>query len=289
MALPLPRWRTMRTPLFDIVAAVVLAGGAMTGTPARAQRPQPTSAGVLSEHHLETLDTMAPQAQAEFLIERAINRYSGANEQILARADGWRGKIEMNERLNNLFVIALNSDDLSVRGAAIELDLAALNVEKTSAAITRLEPDARYGEQGPRANALWRIGLLGNRGIQPDRAFDILIGSIHDENVTIRYWAVEGLGYLGTEEVIAPLLSVFHDDSSPMIRERAVCSLAQSGMLSAKLRLTAVPNLLTFAEDPTLDEQTRAWVFQALRDITGQSLPRQAAAWRDWYVRSLRQ
>jgi hypothetical protein len=289
MAFPLPRVYTVRTPIFELVAAAVIAGGSMTSTPARAQRPQPTSASVLSEHHLEVLDAMAPQAQAEFLIERAINRYSGANEQILARADAWRGKIAMNERLNSLFVIALNSDDLSVRAAAIEVDLAALNVEKTSAALTRLEPDARYGEQGPRANALWRIALLGNRGIQPDRALDILMSSTHDENINIRYWAVEGLGYLGTEEVIAPLLAVFRDDASPMIRERAACSLAQSGMLSARLRLTAVPNLLTFADDPAIDDETRSWVFQALRDITGQSLPHQAGAWRDWYVRSLRQ
>ena len=104
----------------------------------------------------------------------------------------------------------------------------------------------------------------------------------------MRYWAVEGLAYRGTQSTIAPLLNIFHDDLSPMIRERAACSLAQSGMLSAALRLTAVPHLLDFAEDPVLDAQTRSWVFQALRDITGQTLPRNGAAWRDWYVRSLR-
>ena len=60
----------------------------------RAQRPQPTSASVLSEHHLEVLDAMAPQAQAEFLIERAINRYRGSNEQIAARVAGWHGRID---------------------------------------------------------------------------------------------------------------------------------------------------------------------------------------------------
>ena len=256
--------------------------------PAVAQRAQPSSAGVLSEHHLETLESMEPQAQAEFLIERAINRYRGANEQIAARADGWRGRIELNERLNSLFVIALNSDDLAVRAAAIELDLAGLNVEKSAATLNRLEPDARYGEQGPRANALWRIGLLGNRGVQPARAFEILMSGIHDENVNVRYWAVEGLAYLGTEEIVMPLLSVFRGDPSPMIRERAACSLAQSGMLSAALRRTAIPHLLDFAEDATLDDQTRSWVFQALRDITGQTLPRHPSAWRDWYVRSLR-
>ena len=254
--------------------------------PERQGRSQPASASVLSEHHLESLDAMAPQAQAEFLLERAINHYKGANEQIAARAESWRGIIKLDKRLNGLFVTALNSDDLRVRAAAIELNLAALNLKKTSATVDGLEPDARSGAQGPRANALWRIGLLGNRGIEPDRAFQILMGSIHDENVNVRYWAVEGLAYLGTRETIAPLLDVFHDDPSPLIRERAACSLAQSGMLSAQQRLSAVPRLLDFADDPSLDDQTRSWVFQALRDISGQTLPRDTAAWRSWYAAS---
>ena len=278
----------MRTHLVLFAAVLVTLCASGFWTSASAQRPQPTSAGLLSEHHLESLDAMTPQAQAEFLIERAINRYRGAHEQIAARAEHWRGRIELNERLNGLFMVALNSDDLAVRGAAIDLDLAALNLENTAAAMNGLEPDARHGDQGPRANALWRIGLLGNRGVQPERAFEILMSAIHDENVNIRYWAVEGLAYLGTESTLAPLLSVFHDDPSPLIRERAACSLAQSGMLSAPLRLSAVPQLLDFAEDAALDAETRSWVFQALRDITGQTLPRQASAWRDWYVRSLR-
>jgi hypothetical protein len=69
-----------------------------------------------------------------------------------------------------------------------------------------------------------------------------------------------------------------------MIRERAACSLAQSGMLSKQQRHTAVPRLLDYAGDFSLDDQTRGWVFQALRDITGQNLPRDPAAWRKWYA-----
>ena len=162
------------------------------------------SANVLSEHHLEALDEMPFQAQAEFLLERAINHYRGANEQIAKRVDRWRGNITLNKRLNGLFVTALNSDDLGVRAAAIELNLAALDLKKVSATIDGLEPDAKSGAQGPRVNALWRIGLLGNRGVEPDRAFQILMGSIHDENVNVRHWAVEGLAYLGTDETIGP-------------------------------------------------------------------------------------
>ena len=101
---------------------------------------------------------------------------------------------------------------------------------------------------------------------------EILLGSVQDDNVNIRYWAVEGLAYLGTDEVIAPLLDTFRNDPSPMIRERAACGLAQSGMLSERQRRTAVPRLLDFADDAALDAETRKWVFQALRDITGQTL-----------------
>jgi HEAT repeat protein len=266
----------------------VLALGVGTNLVGDQGRPQPTSASVLSEHHLETLESMGLQGQAEFLLERAINHYRGANEQIAARAETWRGRITLGEKLNGLFVTALNSDDLQVRVSAIDVNLAALNLKKEPATVDALEPDARAGEQGPRANALWRIGLLGNRGVEPDRAFQILMGAIHDENVNVRYWAVEGLAYLGTDNTIDPLLAIFRDDPSPMIRERAACSLAQSGMLSARQRVTAVPHLLDMAENPVLDDQTRSWVFQALRDITGQSLPRDASAWRNWYTDWLR-
>ena len=250
------------------------------------QRSVRASASVLSEHHLEALKSMAPQQQAEFLLERAINRYRGANEEILARAPGWLGQIKSTTRLESLFRMAINSDDMGVRAAAIEMNVSARGLSRSPDTIDRLEPDARAGAQGPRANALWDIALLGNRGIQPARAFEILSASLHDSNQNIRYWAVEGLAYLGTDAVIEPLLEIFHDDPSAMIRERAACSLAQSGMLNEQQRWRAVPRLLDYAGDYSLDQETRSWVFQALRDITGQTLPPDAASWRAWYARA---
>ena len=247
--------------------------------------PKPASANVLSEHEIEVLDGMPPQSQAELLLERAINHYRGANEQIAARVDGWRGHLTLGGRLNDLFITAINSDDVTVRVAGIEVDVAGRNLTKNAATVDRLEPIARFGEQGPRANALWDLGLLGNRGLEPGRVEEILLGSIRDQNVNIRYWAVEGLAYLATDAAIAPLLDVFHDDPSPLIRERAACGLAQSGMFSAEQRRTAVPRLLDFAQDGGLDPETRTWVFQALRDITGQNLPHDAALWREWYAK----
>src|SRR5947209_1371618 len=49
----------------------------------------PASANVLSEHELAALSSMPPQNQAELLLERSINHYAGANQQIAARADRW--------------------------------------------------------------------------------------------------------------------------------------------------------------------------------------------------------
>ena len=283
-----------RVPLALFGAALVIAIVASTGT-ARAAwdqisrvlglqgPPEPVSANVLSEHHLEALDGMPPQAQAEFLLERSLNHYDGANREIEARLPKWRGRIEPGDHFESLFRMAINSDDLRVRAAAVEIDILARKLEKNIETVDRLEPIARTGAQGPRANALWDLALVGNRGVDPDRVADILLSSIHDENVNIRYWAVEGLAYLATDAAIAPLLDVFHDDPSPMIRERAACGLAQSGMFSAAQRRTAVPTLLAYADDGALDQQTQGWVFQALRDITGQTLPHDAHAWRDWY------
>ncbi|PYV63943.1 MAG: hypothetical protein DMG95_05515 [Acidobacteria bacterium] len=163
------------------------------------------------------------------------------------------------------------------------MEVASYNLPKSSTSIDALENTARFGQPQARGMALWKIGLLGNRGVQPARAFEILNASIHDGNDSVRSWAVEGLAYLGTDATVEPLLGVFHDEPDPTIREDAACGLAQSGMLSEKQRRTEVPKLLDFAEDTSLDAKTREWVFQALRDITGWTLPHDPAVWRNWY------
>jgi hypothetical protein len=48
----------------------------------------------------------------------------------------------------------------------------------------------------------------------------------------------------------------------------------------------AVARLLDFAEDGSLDAETRKWVFQALRDITGQTLAHDASAGQQWHSAS---
>src|SRR5437763_6061603 len=92
------------------------------------QPPAPASANVLSEHEIEALDSMPAQSQAGLLLERSINHYRGANEQIAARVGSWRGSLTLDEQLHNLFTTAINSDDLTVRTAGIEIDIVARNL-----------------------------------------------------------------------------------------------------------------------------------------------------------------
>ena len=280
--------------LFAVAAGILLAAFFATGN-ARAAfveitrfltlqgKPEPASPAVLSEHEIENLDAQSPQQQAEALLERAVNHYEGANDQIAVRVEGWWGKLKFTPQFNSLITTALNSNDLRVRAAGIELDLAAMGAIKSPATVERLARQAESGARSQRIWALWELGLLGNRGVQPERVNEILVSQLRDSDPEIRHWAVEGLAYLGTNETIAPLLQTFHDDSSAMVRERAGCSLAQSGMLTQEQRRSVIPQLLDYADDASLDAQTHGWVYQALRDITGQSLPNDTSSWRSWY------
>lgn len=286
-------WRILFAVATGILLAVFLATGNARATFDQITKlltlqgkPEPASSGVLSEHEIETLDSKTPQQQAEVLLEHAVNHYEGSNDQIATRVGGWWGKLKFTPRFNSLITTALNSNDLRVRAAGIELDLAAMGAVKTPATVEHLAVQAESGPRSQRVWALWELGLLGNRGVVPERVNEILVGQLHDPDPEVRHWAVEGLAYLGTSETIAPLLQEFHDDPSPMVRERAGCSLAQSGMLTQEQRRSVIPHLLDYADDASLDAQTHGWVYQALRDISGQNLPNDSNAWRSWYSTS---
>jgi HEAT repeat protein len=129
-----------------------------------------------------------------------------------------------------------------------------------------------------------RLGALGNRGVEPQTVLANLLVYVRDPKEKTRYWAVEGLAMLGADDAIDPLLDRFAHDPSPRVRERAACSLAKSGMLTKDQRLAAVPDLLNFLDDDSLDSATRGWVYAALRVITGAPLGNDANAWRNWWT-----
>jgi HEAT repeat protein len=197
--------------------------------------------------------------------------------------DNWRGHLQNSDHLFDLIQAALNSDDLRVRSSALEIDLAANNLSKSPPSVAHLVQQLRDTPL-ERSSALWQLGALGNRGVQPDLVLAQLLNYVHDRNEETRYWAVEGLAMLGTDAALDPLLDRFAHDPSAKVRKRAGCNLAKSGMLTKQQRLAAVPDLLNTFDDDALDATTRSWVYGALRLITGAELGNDENAWRKWWA-----
>jgi hypothetical protein len=245
-------------------------------------RPVPASSATLSEHELEAIDGMAPQDQAMRLLERTINHYWGAGEEIAKRSAGWMGQIHSTPELEKLTGVAYFSSDLRVRAAALEIWLTRDGLRKAPETVTQLI-HAAAETTDRKWFYLSSLGILGNRGVERQQVFDTLMLYVNDPDASVRAAAINGLALLGTRDTIAPLLRIFHDDSSADLRERAACNLADSGMLSRDLRIEAVPELIRFSQDFNLEGNTRKWVFQALREITLQQIGDDPSGWLIWY------
>ena len=263
--------------LGNVVRQAIEAIVALTGPPLDASR------GVLSEHELEEIAQLPPQQQAERLLQRAVNRFEGAAAEIERRVDSWRGRLQYDSRIESLTHTAYNSADLRVRAAAVEVSLAAYGVEKTPHAAESLL-SSLADEQSPanKPYQLWVLSLLANRGLEQQRIFEALRDHLDAPEEETRKWAVNSIAMLGASETVPVLLDVFRFETSLIVKERAACSLAESGMLTKDQRRLAVPELLRMADDPGLEPIAQKWVFQALRDITGESMGPQASDWRIW-------
>jgi hypothetical protein len=244
----------------------------------------PASAGILGEHELQDIEEMAPQKQAERLLERSVSRYKGALDQIDKRLPSWSGKLKYSQNLQSLISIAYNSSDLRVREAALELTLTANGIAKDRENAERYYQQVKADRQN-RPWRLWILALLANRGVETDDIRRLLLEFIHDPTDETRQWAVDSLSMLGTDDIIDPLLEVFQNDPSMVVRERAACSLAESGMMTREQRRKAIPGLMRMMEDPTVAGGTRAWVFQAIREISGQDFGQDHSAWRIWVAK----
>jgi hypothetical protein len=265
--------RSMPSPMEEGSLAVPGSAGAIS----------PVRAPVLEKTGDADLKRLPPQQQVERLLEQAMQRDAASLNLLQEKVDGWRGHLKNTEQLFDLVLAALNSSDLRVRTAAVDVDLAANNLSKTPQSVTQLILELRR-DPATRGMALWRLGSLGNRGVEPERVLKSLLNYAHSPSEHTRYWAVEGLAMLGNDATIDPLLDLLAHDPSPKVRERAASSLAQSGLLTREERLAAIPNLLNLADDDSLNAKTRQLVYGTLRVITGAELGNDANAWREWWA-----
>ena len=185
------RTRNLRLP--HLVAIIVGAGvallvssaggpGAFWGKIPGLLSPQtdsPVSSGTLSDRDL---DRQRPQKQAKILLERAVTRSEGTENQgqarveaqIEARLDAWRGTLKWDAQLAELTTVALNSNDQSVRASAIEVQLAAYGLTKSESTVDALVRQADSPDHAQKIWALWALGLLGNRGVEANRMVQVL-------------------------------------------------------------------------------------------------------------------
>lgn len=275
-----------------IAAAIGMLAAFLASSVSRGQAPwsrlqnlfstQPSAPASVKDIH--QLDRLKPQMQAETLLELAVGNSDGAVDQISSRVDRWRGKVEWNSQIANLTTAALNSNDLRVRQSGVEVELAAYGLAKNTASLNYLLSTAESTNHARKIWALWSLGLMANRGVETDRVVQALTDHLKDSDVDSRRWTVEAMALSGATGTIQPLLQTIHDDPSATVRERAACGLAESGLYTPEQRLSAVPQLITYTDDPALDAQTHAWAAQALSDITHQHFGNDPAAWRSWYT-----
>lgn len=257
----------------------VAAASARQVAPALVSTPQPSA----TESDIEEISRLAPQQQAERLLELAMQRPDLSLGLINRNLTSWRGHLEDTDHLFHLVLTALNCDDPRVRVAAVEIDLAANNLVKSPESVEKLLRQIHSGTED-RYLALWRLGGLGNRGVEPSEAFRTLKHYAQDRSQEVRFWAVEGLAMLGNGQSIDALLDILAHDPAAQIRQRAANGLSRSGLLTGEQRLTAVPQLLNLLDDDSLDAATQALVSTTLEAITGASFGKNAAAWRDWWA-----
>jgi hypothetical protein len=201
-----------------------------------------------------------------------------------SKVGGWTSQLRMTPRMKQLELRSMYSKDLRVRYANADVNLAAQGWEKTEQAAESLIMRAR-NDESHRAGAVYYLGMLAGRGVDYDHIHQVLREyAKHDSNASVRQWAVEGMRYLGKDDVLDELFESFTQDPSFSVRDRAGCNISDCGNFTRKQRMRMVPRLIDLAADSRTNAQMRNWCFMALQGITDVNLPGDAMAWRNWYA-----
>jgi hypothetical protein len=231
----------------------------------------------------ERVRALPAQAQAEELLERTIGHDMRALELFDQQLESWKGHIRMTDRMRQLERRSEFSRDLRVRYANADINLALEGWQKNEHAadllIQRAQSDRRY-----RAWALYHLGMLAGRGVDYERIHGVLLNyARYDQDRIVRQWAVEGMRFLGKDDVLDELFTSFTEDPATAVRDRAGCNISDCGIFTRKQRLRIVPKLLDLARNPRTTGQMRNWTFLALQEITDENLPADALVWSRWY------
>jgi hypothetical protein len=256
---------------------------AATGSRTKPVTPRVFS-GPLTDADVDRVLALPAQEQAEELLERAIEHDTRALELFEQQVDGWTSRIHLTDRMRQLEQRSQYSRDLRVRLANADVSLALDGWQKNEQAadllIQRVQTDPGY-----KPAALYFMGMLAGRGVAYDRIHKVLLDyARNDKDPAARQWAVEGLRFLGKDEVLDELFTSFTEDPSMTVRDRAGCNISDCGIFTRKQRMRMVPKLINLAAQQSTSSQMRSWCFMALREITDENVPADAIAWNRWYA-----
>ena len=237
----------------------------------------------LTDADVGRVRALPAQAQADELLERAIGHDTGALELFDQQIGSWNGHIRMTDRMKQLEQRSRFSKDLRVRYANVDINLALEGWQKNEQAadllIQKAHADPRY-----RSAAVYYLGMLAARGVDYDRIHQVLLNyARYDQDALVRQWAVEGMRFLGKDEVLDELFTSFTEDPATTVRDRAGCNISDCGIFTRKQRMKMVPKLIDLAMNPRTTGQMRGWTFVALQEITDERLPADALVWSRWY------
>ena len=221
------------------------------------------------------------QLAAQALLAKAAGGDAQAATDILENAPEWTGRTQRTPRSEQLVTAMLNQRDLHIREAGVRAELALDGIPANPNGFD--EVMQLVGNPQQRGWALWMLGALANRGVDPDHASKVIETYLTDPDVQVRATAVDAMSLAATSETIPMMLDRFRNDPSPVVQERAACDLAESGMYTHAQRMSAAARFVGWMDDSQLSPQQRAWAVQALGDISGQHYGNDAAAWRRWY------
>src|SRR5262249_36950261 len=136
----------------------------------------------------------ATQVSAERMLGKLAANESGAADMVLDQSTSWLGRTHRTPKADQSILIALNLPDLHVREAAIAAELALDAVPQSEAGLNMLKE--ALGDPSQRVWALWMMGALGNRGVDPVHTAKIFESYLNDPDVNVRAAAVNGLAML---------------------------------------------------------------------------------------------
>ena len=151
--------------------------------------------------------------------------------------------------METLTDVARNGANLRVRAAAIELELAAMNIARTAGQVDTLLARIAAGPKDARS-AIYTLGLWAIAASRPIGSTTSCASLTRPTIPIVRYPGLCGHRQPRHRRTVADLVAAFHHDPDSRCRiNGGGCGLAHCGMLTRAQRMLAIPGLLEMVED----------------------------------------